>query len=213
MITVQQFTFNPVQENTYLLCHQNGKAILIDPGCYYVAEQDLLKKFINDNNLTITQLVNTHCHLDHVFGNKWAAETFNLELYIHPLEEKLLEYAPTSGLQWGLSFENYNGKLNFLNEGDKLMLEDELIEILHTPGHSPGSISFYNKNHNVLISGDVLFKESIGRTDLPLGDYDTLIKSIQEKLFVLPDITRVYSGHGPQTTIGYEKMNNQFVKI
>jgi hydroxyacylglutathione hydrolase len=105
----------------------------------------LLKKFINDNNLTITQLVNTHCHLDHVFGNKWAAETFNLELYIHPLEEKLLEYAPTSGLQWGLSFENYNGKLNFLNEGDKLMLEDELIEILHTPGHSPGSISFYNK--------------------------------------------------------------------
>lgn len=213
MITVQQFTFNPVQENTYLLCHQNGKAILIDPGCYYVAEQDLLKKFINDNNLTITQLVNTHCHLDHVFGNKWAAETFNLELYIHPLEEKLLEYAPTSGLQWGLSFENYNGKLNFLNEGDKLMLEDEVIEILHTPGHSPGSISFYNKNHNVLISGDVLFKESIGRTDLPLGDYDTLIKSIQEKLFVLPDVTRVYSGHGPQTTIGYEKMNNPFVKI
>lgn len=212
MITVQQFTFNPVQENTYLLCHQNGKSILIDPGCYYTAEQDLLKKFIDDNNLTVTQLINTHCHLDHVFGNKWAAETFNLELYIHPLEEKLLEYAPTSGLQWGLSFDNYKGQLHFINEGDTINLDDEVLEIFHTPGHSPGSLSFYNKNHNILISGDVLFRESIGRTDLPLGDYNTLIKSIQNKLFVLPNETKVYSGHGPQTTIAYEKENNPFLK-
>lgn len=212
MITVQQFTFNPVQENTYLLCHQNGNSILIDPGCYYTAEQDLLKKFIDDYNLTIIQLINTHCHLDHVFGNKWAAETFNLELFIHPLEEKLLEYAPISGTQWGLSFENYNGKLHFINEGDTLQLDDEVLEIFHTPGHSPGSLSFYNKNHNILISGDVLFKESIGRTDLPLGDYNTLIKSIQNKLFVLPNETKVYSGHGPKTTIGHEKENNPFLK-
>ncbi len=212
MITVQQFTFNPVQENTYLLCHPSGKSILIDPGCYYSAEQDLLKKFIDDNNLTITQLINTHCHLDHVFGNKWAAETFGLELYIHPLEEKLLEYAPISGKQWGLEFENYKGKINFINEGDNIKLDDEVFEIFHTPGHSPGSLSFYNKNHNILISGDALFKESIGRTDFPLGDYNTLIKSIKEKLFVLLDETKVYSGHGLLTTIGHEKKYNPFLQ-
>lgn len=211
MLKIKVFTFSPIQENTYVLYSEHNDCIIIDPGCYYDAEIEELKAFILSNALTVKFLLNTHCHLDHVFGNKFVAETFNLTLQIHKLEEEMLQMAPASGLMFNLPFDNYQGKLIFLNEGDVIKLgEDELL-IVTAPGHSPGSICFYCEKQKFLIGGDVLFYRSIGRTDLPNGDHQTLIKSIREKLFVLPDETIVYPGHGETTTIGEEKKLNPFL--
>lgn len=212
MLHVKVFALNPVQENTYILYNNHGKAIIIDPGCYSNAEQEMLKQFLKQNSLTPVQLLNTHCHLDHVFGNKWVYETYGLELHIHPNEELVLQYAPTSGLKWGLPFDNYNGPLHFLQEGNSIFLDEDELKILLTPGHSPGSICFYNAQQNFVIGGDVLFYESIGRTDLPGGSHETLLNSIQQQLFVLPDETIVYNGHGRSTTIGHEKKYNPFLQ-
>jgi len=211
MIHIKAFTFSPISENTYVLYNNEGKAIIIDPGCYFPAEQETLKNFLADTGLTPVQLLNTHCHLDHVFGNKWVHETYGLELYIHPNEAQMLELAPVSGERWGLPFQNYNGPIHFLNDGDKVLFGDTALDVILTPGHSPGSICFYLPSQGDLIGGDVLFRGSIGRTDLPGGDSETLLNSIREKLWVLPDETVVYSGHGIKTTIGYEKRNNPFL--
>ncbi len=211
MISIKSFTFSPVQENTYVLYNEKKQAFIIDPGCYFTAEEEKLLQFITENDLTPVKLINTHCHLDHVFGNKWVHKKFNLELHLHPLEEKVLAFAPTSGQMWGLTFENYSGPLHFINDGDVIELGDDKLEVILAPGHSPGSICFYNAAQNLLIGGDVIFYESIGRTDLPGGDHETLLKSIREKLFVLPDETVVYSGHGQSTTIGHEKKHNPFL--
>lgn len=212
MITVASFTLNPVQENTYILYNEHNEAFIIDPGCYFTAEEEQLQQFINEHRLKPVKLLNTHCHLDHVFGNKWVHKTFGLELNLHPTEEKVLAFAPQSGQMWGLTFTNYSGPLHFLNDGDILKLGEDELEVILAPGHSPGSLCFYCKNQHFLIGGDVLFRDSIGRTDLPGGDHETLLNSIRQRLYVLPDETEVFSGHGPSTTIGYEKKNNPFVK-
>lgn len=211
MIKVTVFTFSPVQENTYVLHNEHNKAIIIDPGCYFSAEQETLKNFITDTQLEPVRLLNTHCHLDHVFGNKWVSENWGLELYLHSGEEQMLKLAPLSGEKWGLPFTNYNGPLHFLNEGDSIFLGEDELKVILAPGHSPASLCFYCEKQQILIGGDVLFRESIGRTDLPGGNHATLLKSIREKLFVLPDETIVYPGHGIPTTIGYEKENNPYL--
>lgn len=212
MIIVKIFTFNPVAENTYILYNQNKEAIIIDPGCYFPAEKELLKTFIGENGLKPVQLINTHCHLDHVFGNKWVYETYALELFIHPNEEMVLQFAPQSGKMWGLPFENYEGPLHFLQEGDIVTLGDYELKVLLAPGHSPGSICFYNEKEKFVIGGDVLFNENIGRTDLPGGNHATLLDSIKTQLYVLPDDVKVYPGHGEPTTIGHEKKYNPYVR-
>ncbi|MDE3234985.1 MAG: MBL fold metallo-hydrolase [Bacteroidota bacterium] len=211
MLHIKSFTFSPIQENTYILYNNQGKAIIIDPGCYFPAERETLQTFLSLNGLQAVQLLNTHCHLDHVFGNKWIHEQFNLEPYIHPNEEQVLQVAPASGARWGLPFDNYTGRLHFLKEGDTVYLDNDALEIIEAPGHSPGSICFYCRSQQFVIGGDVLFRDSIGRTDLPGGDHATLLRNIRQKLFVLPDETVVYPGHGPTTTIGYEKENNPFL--
>ena len=211
MIHIKAFTFSPISENTYVLYNNEGKAIIIDPGCYFPNEQETLKNFLTDNSLTPLYLLNTHCHLDHVFGNKWVHETYGLEPHLHPNEEAMLALAPVSGERWGLPFENYAGPLHFLNDGNTVLLGDTEIQVILAPGHSPGSICFYIPSQGDLMGGDVLFRGSIGRTDLPGGDSETLLHSIREKLWVLPDETVVYSGHGIKTTIGYEKRNNPFL--
>jgi hydroxyacylglutathione hydrolase len=211
MFTVKAFTFSPIQENTYLLYNEQGQAIMIDPGCYFPEERDVLQNFITQNNLKPELLLNTHCHLDHVFGNKWIHETWGLLLHIHEKEKKVLEFAPASGLMWNLPFDNYNAELVYLNEQKKIQLGDDELELIFAPGHSPGHLCFYCRRQGFVIGGDVLFQESIGRTDLPGGDYDTLIHSIRTKLLVLPDETIVYSGHGEPTTIGHEKKFNPFL--
>ncbi len=211
MLTVKFFTFSPVQENTYVVFNKEKEAIIFDPGCYSNNEKKQLEQYISNEGLKVVQLINTHCHLDHVFGNKWVAETYGLELFIHPNEEVVLSFGPQSGEKWGLPFDNYDGQLHFINEHDIISLGADQLHVILAPGHSPGSLCFYNKEQGFVIGGDVLFRESIGRTDLPGGDHNTLLKNIREKLFVLPDDVTVYPGHGPATTIGYEKQHNPFL--
>jgi hydroxyacylglutathione hydrolase len=213
MLAVKSFTFSPVQENTYILYNESGLCCIIDPGCYFPEERDELKTGIEKTGLTPVLLLNTHCHLDHVFGNKFVAETWGLTLHLHPKERPVLDFAPQSGLMWQLPFDNYSGPFVYLEPGKKIKIGEEELEIRFVPGHSPGSVAFYHEAGNFVIGGDVLFSAGIGRTDLPGGDYDTLVNSIQTQFFTLPDDTKVYSGHGPVTTIGYEKMNNPFVKL
>lgn len=213
MLTVQSFTFNPVQENTYVLYNEKGQCCIIDPGCYFASEESALTGFIQQNNLTPTLLLNTHCHLDHIFGNRFIHRTYKLLLHLHPQEKAVLEYGPTSGQAWGMPFDNYDGELVFIDEGQTVRIGDDELHILFTPGHSPGSISFYDKEAKFIISGDVLFHGSVGRTDLPGGDFTTLEESIKMKLYTLPEDTVVYPGHGDSTTIGDEMKTNPFVKM
>ena len=212
MLTVQSLLFSPVQENTYLVYNEKGETLIIDPGCYFPEERSVLKEKINTKGLKPMMLVNTHCHLDHVFGNKFVYETWGLELHFHAAEQKVFDYAPTAGDLWDLPFQNYSGPIHHIKEGTKINVGEDELEILFTPGHSPGSISFYSAVGGWVISGDVLFRESVGRTDLPGSDFLTLEKSIRTQLYTLPNATHVYSGHGMPTTIGYEKQNNPFVK-
>ena len=211
MINVKIFQFNPLQENTYLMYNEGGDCIVVDPGCYTDKERDQLRAFIEAKQLKPVMLINTHCHLDHVFGNKFVHETYGLELHIHAGEQQVLDMAPTSGLMWNLPFDNYSGPVHFLDESSNLTLGDENIQVFFTPGHSPASISFYASKSGFVIAGDVLFRESVGRTDLPGGSPAVLVKSILEKLYALPDETIVYSGHGIPTTIGHEKVHNPYV--
>lgn len=213
MLNVQCFECSPIRENSYILYNEFNECLFIDPGCYFNEEKEEMAEFVRAKNLKPVHLLNTHCHLDHVFGNKFIAETFGLTLQIHEKEKALLDYAPTSGLMYNLPFDNYSGDITYLKEGQKIYLGDDVLIALFTPGHSPGSLSFYCEKQDFVIGGDVLFQRSIGRTDLPGGDFDTLVASIREKLFVLPDETIVYSGHGPATTIGDEKKFNPFVGI
>ena len=211
MLSVKAFTFNPVQENTYVLYNDQKECCIIDPGCYFEEENEELKDFIENKGLKPVLLLNTHCHLDHIFGNKFVHDTWGLLLNIHQNEKKVLEFGPTSGLMYNLPFENYNAELRFINPGEAIRLGKDELDVRFTPGHSPGSVSFYDRSGGFVIGGDVLFNGSIGRTDLPGGDFNTLANSIREQLFVLPNETIVYSGHGPETTIGFEKKNNPFV--
>jgi len=213
MLTVKAFSFNPVAENTYILYNEKKQCCIIDPGCYFPQENDELKSFIDDNALTPVLLLNTHCHLDHVFGNKFVHDIWGLTLHIHKKEKQVLDLAPASGKMWQLPFENYQGEIVYITENSTINIGDDQLEIRFTPGHSPGHVCFYDQAEGFAISGDVLFNGSIGRTDLPGGDFDTLINSIQTQLFTLPDDTKIYSGHGPMTTIALEKMNNPFVKL
>ena len=211
MIKVEHFTFNPLAENTYVLSNEKDEALIIDPGCYFTEEERMLHNYITTERLKPLLLLNTHCHLDHVFGNNWVHKTYGLELHLHEGEVVVLETAPASGNLYGLGFTNYKGPLHFLKEGDEIVFGNDKLKVLFTPGHSPASVCFYCEAQHFIIGGDVLFHESIGRFDLPGGNEQTLYKSIREKLYVLPDETIVYPGHGEPTTIGHEKKFNPFV--
>ena len=211
MLMIKVFSFSPIQENTYIVYNEQKDCCIIDPGCYFPAEEDTLKRFITDQHLRPKYLLNTHCHLDHVFGNRFVHETWKLPLYLHPKEVLVLEHAPKSGERWNMPFRNYEGPFNFLQEGDIINIGNDKLEVLFAPGHSPGHICFYCRDQQFVIGGDVLFKMSIGRTDLPGGDHQMLLKNIREKLFVLPDEVKIYPGHGEPTTIGFEKKHNPFL--
>jgi glyoxylase-like metal-dependent hydrolase (beta-lactamase superfamily II) len=212
MIKVEHFTFNPFAENTYVLSNEKDEALIIDPGCYFTEEEKMLQNYITTKRLKPLLLLNTHCHLDHVFGNNWVHKTYGLELHLHQGEVVVLETAPASGNLYGLGFTNYKGPLHFLKEGDEIVFGDNKLKVLFTPGHSPASVCFYCEAQHFIIGGDVLFRESVGRFDLPGGNEEVLYKSIREKLYVLPDETIVYPGHGEPTTIGHEKKFNPFVR-
>ncbi len=212
MLEIKKFTFNPVQENTYILYNEFKECIIIDPGFYFDYEKDELVSFLHKNQLKPVLLLNTHCHLDHVFGNKFIASEYNLKLKTHPLEEAVLQMAPASGLMFNLPFDNYTDEIIFLEEGDTISLREDSLQVIHVPGHSPGSICFYSEQQHFIIAGDALFQNSIGRTDLPGGSHEDLVKNIKEKLFTLSKNVVVYPGHGPETTIGEEIIHNPYLQ-
>lgn len=212
MSIVHFFTFNPFQENTYVIYDETKECIIIDPGCINVKEQKILSEFIASKNLIPKRLINTHCHLDHVFGNAYIHRKFNLELEIHRGELPVLKAVPQICKLYGLPEpETSPDPHRFIEDNDTISFGNTTLKALFTPGHSPASISFYEEKSGYIIAGDVLFYESIGRTDLPGGNLTTLLNSIREKLFILPDNVVVYPGHGDSTTIGHEKKYNPFL--
>ncbi len=213
MSHVVVFTFNDFSENTYLIQDESKECIIIDPGNNSASEDKTLSDYIQSNGLTPVRLLNTHCHLDHVFGNKYVADTYQLDLEIHEGEIPVLESTPQVCNMYGIPYPNPSpAPSKFLKPGDTISFGDTNLSIHFTPGHSPASVSFYNEKEGYIIGGDVLFQGSIGRTDLPGGNFDTLIQSIKDTFLTLPDETRVYSGHGPMTTVGDERAKNPFLQ-
>jgi glyoxylase-like metal-dependent hydrolase (beta-lactamase superfamily II) len=206
------FTFNDFSENTYVLSDDSGQCIIIDPGCNTLEEQKQLTSYIEAKKLTPVRLINTHCHIDHVLGNRYISETYKLDLEAHEGEISILESCVMVASMYHIPYNPSPMIAKKLLEGEKIAFGKTTLDIIFTPGHSPASISLYNSDNNVLVAGDVLFKRSIGRTDLPGGNFETLKASIQKKLYLLPDETVVFPGHGPSTTIGEEKAENQFVR-
>ena len=201
MLKIKSFTFNPYQENTYLIFDDSKEAVVIDPGNYEAYENELISKFIDENKLQLKKIILTHCHIDHCLGNKYLNEKYGAELLI-PFDERDL-YKNVENIATLFGFANYShlDENEYLKEKDKIEFGNIKLDVLFLPGHSPGHLAFYFKNDNLCFSGDVLFYNSIGRTDLPGGDHDTLINSIKNKLFLLNPNTIIYPGHGQKTIL------------
>lgn len=212
MLKIQAFVFNFASENTYILYNEHKNAWLIDPGNMNEQETSLISNFIKDNDLKIQKILLTHAHIDHVFGLQWAYDTFNLPVHMHQQDQEILDMLQMSGMRFGINIDPVKVEVQYINDGDELDFDGEKFKIYHVPGHSPGSIIFHNEKQKFMISGDVLFEGSIGRTDLYKGNYEQLITGIKTKLFILDDETQVFSGHGNPTTIGFEKQYNPFLK-
>lgn len=210
MASIQYFENNPYQENTYVLYDESGECAIIDPGMYSAAEQNVVVSFIRDKNLKPVLLLNTHCHIDHVLGNKFVFDQYGLKPQFNtgelPVLEAVVAYAPMMGIRYDVS----PLPDAYLPETGSIRFGKTELELIFAPGHSPAHLCFYDKKDNMLVGGDVLFRGSIGRTDLPGGNHSLLIKNIEEKLFTLPGNCTVYPGHGPETTIAYEKQTNPF---
>ncbi len=209
---IKQFTFNPVQINTFIAWDDTKECVIIDAGCFFPEEEKALSDFIAKENLKPVRLLNTHGHFDHVFGVNYVQKTFRLTHEGHPADNVWIEQMPARAAMFGFTDITPVTPLpKPLSEGDTVTFGNSRLEVLHVPGHSAGSLVYYCAAAGILFAGDVLFRGSIGRTDLPQGDYDTLISNIQQKLLTLPPETAVYSGHGESTTIGWEKANNPFL--
>jgi hydroxyacylglutathione hydrolase len=208
---VNRFVFNSFGVNTYVLTDNTGKCLIVDPACQSKREENELATFLTDNNLQPTGMVNTHFHIDHIIGNTFICNTFNLRPQCHKGSKMFWETAVEFGSVFGIKVENLIIPSNFIEEGDSIVFGSSSVQVLYTPGHADGSVCLVNHAERYVIAGDVLFRDSIGRTDLPTGNFDVLYQSITSKLFTLPDDYVVYPGHGPETTIGYEKRNNPFL--
>jgi hydroxyacylglutathione hydrolase len=209
---IKSFCFSPFAENTYIIYDETKECAIVDPGCYEKHEKDTLVQFIQKENLKPVLLLNTHGHIDHIFGNYFVHQTYGLLPQIHEDDLFLLQRLTQIASLYNIpNVDESPLPEKFLKEGDTITFGNTSLDIIFVPGHSPGHIAFIHQNDKTILSGDVLFQNSIGRTDLPGGNYDTLISSIKTKLFSLPDDFTVYSGHGPTTTIGYEKRTNPFL--
>ncbi len=211
MVKVEKFIVNPLQENTYVVSDETGECILIDPGFYFEEEQDEIMEYISINDLKPVFIANTHCHFDHIMGVEFIRKNFQIPFITHRDDEFWIEKAVGQGQMFGFEMEPVQNPDSFFEEGDELKFGNTSFRILHIPGHSPGHTVFYFESNNILIAGDVLFYGSIGRTDLPGGDYETLISNIRNKILRLPGETKVYCGHGPETSIKNEKTFNPFL--
>lgn len=212
MLQIQGFVFNFASENTYILYNENKNAWLIDPGNMSEQETKVIGDFITENQLNIEKILLTHAHIDHVLGLQWAADTFKVPVYMHQEDKEVLDMFQISGMRFGINLEHIHADIHYINENDELNLDGAKFKIYHVPGHSPGSVVYHNENQKFMISGDVLFEGSIGRTDLFKGNYEQLIQGIKTKLFILDPETKVFSGHGNPTTIGFEKDYNPFFR-
>jgi|SRR5690606_1681152 len=212
MLQIKTFVFNPYQENTYVIYDEHKNCLIIDPGMHHYQEESEFKAFIDEHQLKPTQLINTHGHIDHVLGNNFVCDTYNLAPQFHELELPLVIEVQNYAPQMGIRYEPSPIPETFLTETDRLYLGQEEFELILAPGHSPGHLCIYSAQHQFLIGGDVLFKGSIGRTDLPGGNHQQLLESIASRIYQLPDETIVYPGHGPVTQVGEEKRSNPFVR-
>lgn len=210
---IWSFTFNPFAENTYVIWDETREAAVVDPGCYTPEERAELTDFIAEKKLDVKLLLNTHAHIDHVLGNAFIKKKFGVALWLHRLEAPVLKSAEVFAGVYGIPTFEPSAADYEIKENEPIRFGNTALEVLFVPGHSPGHVAFYNRTTGILLAGDVLFNRSIGRTDLPGGDYDTLMESIRKKLYVLPDATQVYPGHGPATTIGEEKLYNPFCAV
>lgn len=211
MIKIEKFVVNPLGENSFIISDETGECIFIDPGFYYNEEHDEVLDYIKSNKLTPVKITNTHCHFDHILGVEFVRNEFKIPFFAHADDIFWVEKAIDQGKMFGFELEPVSPVDKFLVENDFVEFGNTKLKIIHVPGHSPGHVVFYSETDRKLIAGDVLFYGSIGRTDLPGGDYNTLISNIKAKLFELPDETVVYCGHGPETTIGFEKRTNPFL--
>jgi len=211
MIQVKVFVFNPFQENTYLVYDDTGECVVVDPGCATPEEEQKLSGFINDKNLKPVALVNTHTHIDHILGNNFISNSYHLKPLIHQAGEIFLQHAHEHGKMFGFNVKAMVRPEKYLREGANINFGKSVLEVLYTPGHVDGSICLVSNSGRFVITGDVLFNGSIGRTDLPTGNFATLEESIITKLYPLPDDYIVYPGHGPATSIGNEKSANPYV--
>ena len=213
MIAIQSFVFNAFQENTYIISDKTKECVIIDPGCYDDHEKKELADYIQDHQLNVQMLLNTHCHIDHVLGNEFVKQKYGTKLYIHQTEEFVLNAQKILAPHYGFNLYQETTPDGYLAEGDVIEFGLQKFSVLFVPGHSPGHIAFYNEKEKVVLAGDVLFQNSVGRTDLPGGNHNTLVNSIHKKLFTLPDEVTVYPGHGGETTIGVEKRTNPFCAL
>jgi hydroxyacylglutathione hydrolase len=207
---IYKFVFSPIDVNSYILSDDSGDCAIIDCGCYNKDENSQLEEFIKENNLNPVLLLNTHCHLDHIFGNKFILERYGLRTHSSELEETNRRNAVQHAMIFGLSMEKSPEPAGFIKDNERITFGKCSLTALHVPGHTTGSLAFYSENDECVFTGDALFAGSIGRTDLPGGDYPTLINSIKSRLFVLPASTVIYSGHGPESTIGDEMKTNPY---
>lgn len=213
MLKIKKFVFSPFLENTYIVYDDNSKeAAVIDPGCYDERERELLTGYIAGEMLKVKYLINTHCHIDHIFGNSFLKEKYNPLFLIPEKDLFLLELMIEQGKVYGTYLNPSPPPDEFITEVKEIVLGSSSGKFLNTPGHSPGEFCLYFENEKVCFTGDVLFNNSIGRTDLWEGDYNTLINSIKSKLFSLPDDVKIYPGHESESTIGFEKKNNPFFR-
>lgn len=210
---IKKFVFNLFDENTYVLSDETGECILLDPGMSNDIEENELFSYIKNEGLKPVAVLLTHAHIDHILGCRFAVDTFGIQIAGHKDCNKFLAQAKVQASTFGIPYKGAAPVEKLLGEGDLVRFGNSELKVLKTPGHADGSICYYSEKDNFVMSGDVLFNQSIGRTDLPTGDYDLLKYNIWEKLFTLPDETVVYPGHGPETTIGSEKINNPFVAI
>jgi len=207
---IYRLVFNPIDVNTYILADKSGECAIIDCGSYDFDEFSEMTDLIDDKKLTPVLLLNTHCHLDHIFGDGFVLSKYNIGALCHRDDVYNRNKAVNHALMFGLSMENPPEPAGYLTDGQKISFGETELVAIHVPGHAAGSLAFYSEKDKVVFTGDALFAGSIGRTDLPGGNYETLINSIRNKLFTLPEETVVFPGHGNETTVGIEKRTNPF---
>jgi hydroxyacylglutathione hydrolase len=212
MLQIKSFTVGPFAENTYIIYNQNKQAIIIDPGMYDAKEDQTIFDFLSQEQLKLEQIINTHCHLDHVFGVHSIVTKYVIPFAFLQQEQSTYDWAAAAATKYGLQLNELPAPNYYIKKDDTIKIGEDELKVLFTPGHSPGHVCLYNELGNFVIAGDAIFQMSVGRTDLPGGDTNTLIQSIHREILSLPVHTTIYSGHGPSTTVGFEKMNNPYLR-